>query len=371
MKKSTYIDKPVVEASLEPKKTPRIHVVPSWTFRDEQGESLNPKLFELLAAIARLGKLTLAAKAVGFSYRHAWNQLNKWADFFGLPLVELHRGRGAQLTVLGDKLLWAQQRVSARLEPELENISSEINLQIQQALDTPNPLLRIQASHGYAVALLPDFLQNIQLDLHYTSAEDALKSLSRGECELAGFHLPAEPEGLKKIAAINNYLNSDDHGLLRFISRQQGLMVKADNPKSIRSVVDLQRLDVRFINRQKSSGTRALLDQLLAAKGINQEQVQGYTTEEFTHSAVAAYVAAGMADVGFGVRHAAHQFGLKFYPLCREHYLFAYRKSQLSQLGLNTMIEQINTVQFRQAVTALAGYSAEDCGAMLSLSEIS
>jgi molybdate transport repressor ModE-like protein len=134
----------------------------------------------------------VAATKVGISYRAAWNLINKATDLFGLPLVELHRGRGAKLSALGEKLLWSKHIVSARLGPQLDNLTSELNMSIQQILADAKPSLRIHASHGYAVALLPDFVDTFQLDLQYKSIQESLAALARGDCELAGFDVPIE-----------------------------------------------------------------------------------------------------------------------------------------------------------------------------------
>jgi len=77
---------------------------------------------------------------------------------------------------------------------------------------------------------------------------------------------------------------------------------------------------VRFINRQRGSGTRFLLDCLLEKEAIDPERINGYEQGEYTHAAVAAYVASGMADAGFGVETPARRFKLDFIPLQTERY---------------------------------------------------
>ena len=110
----------------------RIHISPGWMFRDEQGEELNPRLFSLLQGIKQTRKLTIATKAAGMSYRHGWNLVEQARVFFGGPVVRLEKGRGAELTPLGEKLLWAEERVAARLKPQMENLASELNIEIQK-----------------------------------------------------------------------------------------------------------------------------------------------------------------------------------------------------------------------------------------------
>ncbi|GAB2720744.1 substrate-binding domain-containing protein [Halomonas garicola] len=340
----------------------KIQIAPAWRFSDEAGNQLDPKLFELLKAVHRHGKLTLAARDVGISYRHAWNMLKRWHEFFGTPLVELQRGRGARLLPLGEKLLWAEQRMSARLGPQLESLASELNLAIQQSLEGIKPVLRLHASHGYAVELLPSYLEELRLDLQYCPPREALAALNRGACDLAGFHLPRGAVGAAVSRNYRGLLKPRSHRVVRFITRRQGLMVASDNPLAIRGLDDLARREVRFINRQGASGTRALLDGLLASADLPAGKISGYELEEYTHSAVAAYVAAGMADAGFGVEAAARRFGLAFVPLALEDYLLICHRRSLAEPRVEQLRAILASQAFQAAVTALPGYFPDRCG---------
>jgi molybdate transport repressor ModE-like protein len=347
----------------------RIHISPGWSFHDEEGNKLNPQLFPLLSGIKKTGKLTAATKLISISYRHGWNLLDNATEFFGSKLVNLEKGRGATLTPLGEKLVWAEQRVAARLQPQMENLASELNIEIHKEMADVSPVLRLHASHGYAVALLPEFAENFQLDLQYKTANDALAALSRNACDLAGIHIPAQIRIEPLIQTYSRHLKTQNYKVIRFITRQQGLMIAPLNPKSISGINDLIRTEIKFINRQKDSGTRALLDKLLGDNHINPRAISGYQEEEFTHSAVAAFVAAGMADVGFGVEAAARQFSLDFIPITSENYLMICHERNLRKAALVQFLEQIRSAAFHDKVTELAGYSAQKCGIIESLNE--
>ncbi|WP_343222701.1 substrate-binding domain-containing protein [Marinobacterium ramblicola] len=320
--------------------------------------------------IERDGKLTSAASKAGISYRHAWNQLNKWAEFFGLPLAELEKGRGARLTQLGEKLLWAEKRVIARLEPQLDNITSELNIELSRLLEGSRPSLRLHASHGYAVELLPRFTEGFDLDLQYKQGQDALAAMARDQCDIAGFHLPVSAISAEMLGWIEKLLKPRAHRIIRFITRQQGLMVKPGNPLAIQGLTDLCRDDVRFINRETGSGTRSLLEELMRRSGLDSASCLDSTGTEFTHSAVAAHVAAGMADTGFGVQAAASQFGLDFIPLAQERYLLACHQRALEMPAMQTLLETFRGERFRQAVDALPGYDSTHCGELITLDEL-
>ncbi|XKH59078.1 helix-turn-helix transcriptional regulator [Halomonas sediminis] len=343
----------------------RIMITPAWSFSDEVGNQIAPALFLLLEAVHRHGKLTRAAEDVGISYRHAWNLLKRWGEFFGIALVELERGRGARLSPLGEKLLWAEQRVNARLGPQLESLGSELNLAIEQQLKGMQPVLRLHASHGFAVELLPKHLRGLRLDLQYCSPREALAALNRGACDLAGFHLPRGEVGKAVSRNYRDLLKRRSHRAIGFISRRQGLMVALGNPRGISGVKALADRTVRFINRQEASGTRALFDSLLAEADIPASHIHGYETEEYTHSAVAAYVAAGMADAGFGVEAAAQRFGLDFVPLAMEDYLFICHQRSLAEPNLIAILALLRDTLFQKAVEGLPGYSPHRCGVIM------
>src|SRR5579864_4718397 len=163
-----------------------ISIKPAWLISMNGSERFEPQLFRLLRAVNDTGKLTSATRALGLSYRHAWDLLARWGEMFGAPLVSMERGKGATLTPLGHKFLWAEQRVMASLFPQLANIAAEVNAEISRASAGPRAHLKVHASHGYAVEKLPDLMRragNTEMDLRYMGSVEALASLSRGQCD--------------------------------------------------------------------------------------------------------------------------------------------------------------------------------------------
>src|ERR1700752_174379 len=126
-----------------------------------------------------------------------------------------------------------------------------------------------------------------------------------------------------------------------------GLMVKRGNPLKVASVKDIAKKKARFVNRDHDSGTRLLFDQLLSAHGIDESRINGAQQIEFTHAAVAAYVASGMADVSFGVEAAARQFGLDFIRLLTEDYFFVCKRAFLETEAMQRVIEIIGSKAFQ------------------------
>jgi molybdate transport repressor ModE-like protein len=351
----------------------RIAVKPTWILEDETGQRIGPEVFALLGAIEERRKLTEAAEAVGVSYRHAWGLVETWGGFFGQPLVRFERGKGTSLTPLGEKLLRAEQRATARLGLQLESLASEISSEINQLLDTAVATLRIHASHGFAVARVPALVQDhprIRLDLRYLGTLESLASLGRGTCDLAGFHVPVGELGAAAARQYLRWLRPDEHRIVHLVTRTQGLFLAAGNPRGIARLDDLARPDVRFVNRQKGSATRQLFDHLLAAQGLEPDDIRGYGTEEYTHAAVAAYVASGMADAGFGVQPAAHQFKLDFLPLAREDYYFAVSVQTLGRPEVQEFLALLRSPGFRDIVGQLPGYECPRAGEVSTLAQV-
>ena len=348
----------------------QIKVVPNWAFSDSEGNQLNPQLFDLLRELHESGKLTNATKKLGISYRHGWNLIQRWAEFFGTPLVDMQKGRGASLTNLGEKLLWAEERVLARLGPQMESLASELNLEIHQALRSDTPVINLFASHGYAVAMLPNLVQELQLNIQYMPSLEGIAAVECGDCQVAGFHLPAQLSGSRIYAEYKERLSNPDLRIIRFITRQQGLMVAAGNPKQIRSLRDLSREDVRFVNRQVGSGTSALLNELLERNSVETGRIKGFTTREFTHSAIAAYVASGMADTGLGVEPPARQFSLDFIPVASEHYLLICLEETLANPAMQRFLSDIRSQRFTDGILTLPGYSCDHSGEVMSISDL-
>jgi putative molybdopterin biosynthesis protein len=142
-------------------------------------------------------------------------------------------------------------------------------------------------------------------------------------------------------------------------------MVAPGNPQNIKTIRDLTRPGVRFINRQRGAGTRLLLDYLLKENGLRADQVQGYEREEYTHMAVAVNVASGTADVGLGILAAARALKLDFIPLLPERYDLVVPETTFDDSRFLTLLAVIRSREFKEAAAALGGYDMKDCGTIL------
>lgn len=350
----------------------KVLIKPQWVLQQpDQSQKALPNLLELCAAIDDLGNLAAACRRLGVSYRHGWGVMQEATRLFQSPVAELKPGRGATLTALGQKLLWADKRINARLSPILDSLASELEVELERVLSHTTGILRMHASHGFAVEALREALveQAISVELKYVGSQEALASLAQNECELAGFHLPTgtlQPLALKQYATS---LRTPGLTLINLATRQQGLMLPPKNPKKLSALSDLCRKDVRFINRQPGSGTRLLLDLLLKRDGIDSHAIHGYEVSEYTHAAIAAHVASGMADVGFGIETGARRFGLDFIPIATERYFLACSAERLKLKSIEQVLAIMQSRAFKIRVNQLPGYDAKDCGKVMTVGE--
>ena len=224
-------------------------------------------------------------------------------------------------------------------------------------------------SHDIVLDLLASELRRVDPATTLASSNvgslGGLLALKRGEAHVAGSHLLDERTGEYNVAFVRRYVEGDVV-LVNLTYRVQGLIVAPGNPKSIAGLDDTLRGDISYVNRQRGSGTRVLLDYMLREARLDSRRVRGYDREEYSHLAVAAAVSAGRADTGMGVFSAAKAVGLDFVPLRKERYdLVMPREVHESDL-LRTMLELLHDDGFRSQVEELGGYDVSSMGEIIA-----
>ena len=351
----------------------KVSIKPHWRIAYGKKPSIDTAiLLRLLDSIQTEGAILQAAKDLGLSYRHAWGLLREAESIFGTPLLEKHRGRGTTLTRFATTLLWAERRIAARLSPTLETLSSELETELAKSVLGTNRTMRLCASHGFAISTLMEHInrQELPIKLRYQNSMEALAALAQGDCEIAGFHLPVDVYEDSMLQLYLQFLSREEHCLIHLANLKQGLLIAKGNPRRILSFRDLTRNDIRFVNRQIGSGTRQVLETLLAKNKIDSANINGFEITEFTHAAIAAYIASNMADVGFGVETAAHRFGLDFVPLVEERYFFAIARETLESHTMQEMLSIMRSAEFIREINQLGGYDATETGRIYSVRDV-
>lgn len=239
--------------------------------------------------------------------------------------------------------------------------------------DIGGSLLAI-GSHDNTLDLIDSFLRRDYPGFRLTSAHvgslGGLVALKAGQCHIAGSHLLDPETGIYNKSAILQQLPDVPVALIRLVDREQGLMLMPGNPLQIRDFEDLTRGDVTFINRQRGSGTRVLLDYELAKRGIPVEAIKGYGEEEYTHMNVASAVLSGRAHTGLGSRAAANALGLDFLPVGIEQYDLVIPVRYLEDERIKALREVIRSQAFKQAVSELGGYGLARTGDLIWRSDL-
>lgn len=344
----------------------------TWTLAGDTVEAIDARLLPLLEGIATSASLASAVVGCGISYRAAWGLLRDYQRKLGAPLVLLERGRGASLTALGEQLLRAQDVAVQRVARILPALAIELGPQPRPPEIGPALPLRVAASHDLALVTLADRLPaaGIALELSVMGSLHALREFAEGRVDLAGFHVPVGRGATRERAPFLRWLSARRDKLIRFVDREQGLILPRGNPAHVKNLRDVAGGNLRFVNRQRGSGTRLLIDAMIADERLEASALLGYGNEEFTHAAVAATVASGGADAGFGLRAAAAEYGLAFVPLVRERYFLAVRAKDAHGLTVSRLIDALRDPTFVRQVRRLPGYHPAGAGSLSGLNAL-
>jgi putative molybdopterin biosynthesis protein len=328
---------------------------------EQRGATLSNPLFDMLAAVLQLGSIRHAAQSLGCSYRYVWGSLRKWEEKLGEPLIIWSQGQRARPTQFAQRLLWAERRARTRMQPHIEALRSDLSRVVAEARDDRHQLMTVQASHDMALSVLQQHVAesaDLHMDIRFQGSADALRSLNDRQCLVAGFHVPALRGAAPVFArTLKPLLKPGKHKLIGCSRRMQGLMVRREHAALIRTLPDLVRHRLRFVNRQPGSGTRMLIDHLMHEHSINPTDLRGFNglTEE-THVSVALCVASGLADAGVGVEAAALEFGLHFAPLVEENYFLACVKDNLAHPAVVRLCAALSGAGWREILANLPGY---------------
>ena len=278
-----------------------------------------------------------------------------------LVAVPLRRGAGVITTMVQADGLMRIPSLS-----EGVNAGEEVDIELLRSVEEIEHAILCTGSHDLSIDVLGDELKRnfagLKIAASNVGSLGGLLSLQRGETHIAGTHLLDPATGEYNIPDIRRVIPHAPVVLVHLVRREQGLLVQTGNPKRIEQLKDLTRAGVTFVNRQPGSGTRVLLDYQLQQSKLDPRAIRGYEREEFTHMAVAVAIASQLADVGLGVKSAAHALGLDFIPVGEEQYDLVFLRSFFDAEHGAKLLQTIRSADFRKAVETLGGYDARASG---------
>lgn len=320
-------------------------------------------LIRKLAGIAEKERKKIAAKAA--------MRIHSAKGRYEYLLVNLVSGKGGNfsaypiLTGSGAITTLAEADGYIEIPESKEMILEGSEVEVRLLSDSIKPAdLAIIGSHCIGIDVLLNVMNKslpMQAKIINVGSSGGLAAVKSGEADIAGTHLIDEKSGIYNIPFLQRLKLADAAYLVRGYDREQGLVIAKGNPKKIKGIEDLLRIS--FINRNAGSGTRVLLDlelSMLAKKKGAQlkelvQRIKGYEVEAKSHSAIAAAVAYGKADVGLAIKTVAEQYGLDFIPLREEKYDFAVPKEKIEKPAVKRFLETLRSAEFRKKLEETPG----------------
>ena len=245
----------------------------------------------------------------------------------------------------------------------------EVNVRLLSPRSKLENTLVVIGSHDPLLDELADMLHLENPELYMSSSHvgsmGGIMAIRRGEAHAAGCHLLDTADGSYNRSFIRKYFPKGDVRLISCVGRQQGLMVAWGNPLNIRKFSDIARDGVRYVNRQKGSGTRILTDYLCKREHVDASAIYGYDREELTHTSVAAQIVSGSADAGMGIYSAAKLYDLDFIPICIEEYDLVIPDHAWDTPMVRSLLTILKSDAFREKILSLGGYTVDNPGEVI------
>lgn len=246
---------------------------------------------------------------------------------------------------------------------------SEVKVRLLSPMDKLENTVVVIGSHDPLLDELADMLHTADNGVYMSSSHvgsmGGIMAIRRGEAHIAGCHLLNTEDGSYNVSFVKKYFPKGGVRLIRCVGRQQGLMVAKGNPLGIERFADIAREGLRYVNRQKGSGTRILADYLCNQEGLDVTAIYGYEREELTHTSVAAQIVSGSADAGMGIYSAAKLYDLEFIPVCIEEYDLIIPDHAWDTPMVKQLIATLKSDAFKEKILALGGYTVEAPGQII------
>ncbi|BDC49538.1 hypothetical protein F183_A18540 [Bryobacterales bacterium F-183] len=287
------------------------------------------------------------------------------------------KGAAVRLCRVGDRLIGVPVQAAPYQIPESDGVIAKVGAKLQASL-SPFAPAETGGARGIVVAgcdpasgLVARMAERkseggLEIVSAPASSKLALEWVQQGKVHVAGAHIEDVETGEFNLPYLRRQWPREEFAVIQFARWEQGFVVTPGNPLGLKTAAGLARSGVRFVNREAGSGSRALLDRLLADAGLPTAKVQGYDRVAHGHLAAAYAVSTGDADCCLATRSAANAFGLDFVPVRAERYDFVLRRQMLDLPAVQMFLDVLQRSQLRRKLEVLAGYDTTHMGAVLA-----
>lgn len=277
-----------------------------------------------------------------------------WLRLSERSLYELARGRRLPAAQAGGKWLFPRAQLERWLAAQADGPDAVYRL-------NPPPILA--GSHD---SLLDWAVRQsgCGLALRTGGSLEGFSALVSGEALAAATHLLDPNSGVFNEPAAREVLAGRGVVGITWAWRDQGLIVPFGNPRGLSTVRDLAGAGVRVAGRQPRAGSHVLLAHLLTEAGMRLDAVAFLPEPALSEDEVAAAVAEGRADAGFGVRAEAEARSLGFVPLIRERFDLVMERRHYFSAPMQALLAFARGAAFATRVQRMSGYDVAATGAV-------
>ncbi|MCD6535133.1 MAG: helix-turn-helix transcriptional regulator [Deltaproteobacteria bacterium] len=246
----------------------------------------------------------------------------------------------------------------------------QINRWLEEQTEMAKNILVAGSDDPLLITLIEEF-NRVHFPQHLAfhaslGSQRGLISLAAGKAQIAGVHLFHPPTGEYNLPYVEKHMAGKKYVAVNLAYRRQGFLVPAGNPLGIKKIADLDRKEVRLVNRNPGSGTRYLLDYLLGKEKLLPNRINGYEVERVTHLEVGLEILGGDADVGIGIEYTAHLLKLDFIPLIEERFDLVTMKESFAAHPLKDFFAFLEPERLTLKTETFKGYDFRSCGSIVS-----
>ena len=199
----------------------------------------------------------------------------------------------------------------------------------------------------------------------YQGSLTSLVKMYQGEGSIVSLHLFDGETGTYNVPYVKRILVGQPCIMINLLSRNVGFYVQKGNPKKIKTWADISGSTIKFVNREKGSGIRVLVDEQLRIQKLNKADISGYEWEESNHLGVATQVANGKADVGVGSEKFSQIVNVDFIPIMKEQYDLVILKNKENEELIEVVKDILQSEEFHNELNAIGGYDTKKTGQII------